>query len=162
MASGHNRPRTRRARRDLNLCSDCGVPLSPDNTFNFKRPRYICKPCWVARQKSYQGDKPRTQKRYKLTPEQQLAKSLKTHNGMTPETYAVLLARQNGVCAICRGDTKGRGRFHVDHCHQTGIIRGLLCAKCNLLLGHADDDTKLLRAAIHYLIDPPALTTIKD
>lgn len=76
--------------------------------------------------------------------------------GITIDEYDAILEKQGGGCAICKGDTKGRGRYHVDHCHETGKVRGLLCAKCNILLGHANDDTRLLRAAISYLIDPPA------
>lgn len=76
--------------------------------------------------------------------------------GIGLEDYEALLAKQGGGCAICHNGPNGRGLFHVDHCHDTGLVRGLLCAKCNLLLGHADDDTARLRAAIAYLIDPPA------
>jgi Recombination endonuclease VII len=69
--------------------------------------------------------------------------------GISEEEYAALLARQNGVCAICK--KKDRIRLCVDHCHDTRTVRGLLCTKCNIGLGHFDDDIERLRAAIAYL-----------
>lgn len=72
--------------------------------------------------------------------------------GITPEEYAALLDRQLGRCAICRADSAGgRGGWHVDHDHNTGKVRGLLCHSCNLGLGHLKDDPALLRAAMEYL-----------
>jgi hypothetical protein len=69
--------------------------------------------------------------------------------GLTPDDYHRLLARQGGACAICR---KQRGRQpDVDHCHSTGQVRGLLCRKCNFGLGHFEDDSGLMLAAIAYL-----------
>jgi hypothetical protein len=70
--------------------------------------------------------------------------------GMTRERFAEMLANQDGLCAICRGDNKAR-RLHIDHDHTTGEIRGLLCNNCNLLLGHALDSAERLTAAIAYL-----------
>jgi len=57
--------------------------------------------------------------------------------GLTEETYMKLLADQNGGCAIC-GKTEGnkrRKRLAVDHDHESGIVRGLLCTTCNTRLG---------------------------
>lgn len=76
--------------------------------------------------------------------------------GMAPGDYEVLLAAQGGVCAICKTD-RPRGaynRFHVDHCHKTGRVRGLLCHSCNLGIGHLRDSIPLLEAAIDYLKVP--------
>lgn len=72
--------------------------------------------------------------------------------GITPEQFAERLAAQDGRCAICRTDTPGgKGDWHVDHDHASGRIRGLLCHRCNLLLGNAGDDPARLQAAITYL-----------
>jgi len=57
--------------------------------------------------------------------------------------------RKNGVCAICK--KKDRKRSCVDHCHGTRTVQALLCTKCNIGLGHFDDDIERLRAAIAYL-----------
>lgn len=72
--------------------------------------------------------------------------------GLTPEDYDTLLKKQRGRCAICRSDTPRAQRdWHVDHCHKTGKVRGLLCHKCNVGLGHFGDSVKLLGKAIEYL-----------
>ncbi len=74
--------------------------------------------------------------------------------GITSKDYSKLLEKQNGKCKICRTKTpKGRGRFHVDHCHVTDKIRGLLCSKCNHGLGQFNDNIKTLASAIQYLIN---------
>jgi predicted nucleic acid-binding Zn ribbon protein len=71
--------------------------------------------------------------------------------GITAEEFEARLVSQDGKCAICRTDTwTGKGP-HVDHSHETGVVRGILCHKCNLGLGKFNDDPDLLRAAISYL-----------
>lgn len=73
--------------------------------------------------------------------------------GLEPGQYDAMLAAQDGRCAICRTDAPGgRGSWHVDHEHATGRVRGLLCHRCNLMLGNAQDDPARLRAAVEYLI----------
>ena len=77
---------------------------------------------------------------------------LKSTYGLTIEQYDLILESQNNCCAICKTDTpSGRGRFHVDHNHKTGEIRGLLCHHCNLALGNFKDDVPTLLNAIDYL-----------
>lgn len=76
--------------------------------------------------------------------------------GMTAETYDELLNAQDGVCAICREPEtlvrRGRvERLTVDHDHETDVVRGLLCHRCNTAVGLLRDDPDLLRAAILYL-----------
>ena len=79
--------------------------------------------------------------------------TLKRTYGISLGDYENLLALQGGVCAVCKTATHSNcGRaLHVDHCHATGKIRGLLCGKCNSLLGFVNDDVKLLDAAKEYL-----------
>jgi len=69
---------------------------------------------------------------------------------MTIEEYTKLLRDQNGVCAICLSSPKHRA-LDVDHSHQTGNIRGLLCSVCNLAIGYFKDSPALLFRAIGYL-----------
>lgn len=72
--------------------------------------------------------------------------------GITPEQFAEKLAAQDGRCAVCRADQPGgKGGWHVDHCHTSGRIRGLLCHHCNVGLGNFKDNVENLRAAIAYL-----------
>jgi hypothetical protein len=77
---------------------------------------------------------------------------LRNKFGITPEDYDRMLASQGGGCAIC-GTTvpRGQGRFHVDHDHATGRVRGLLCNNHNVGLGAFDDSIANLQAAIEYL-----------
>lgn len=72
--------------------------------------------------------------------------------GITVEQYDEMLAKQGGCCAIC-GDLPGstKRKFHVDHDHQTGRVRGILCMRCNLVLGYAKETPAVLSAAILYL-----------
>jgi hypothetical protein len=70
--------------------------------------------------------------------------------GTNAEQYCELSHEQGGRCAICRRKP-GKRRLAVDHCHKTGQIRGLLCGRCNIGLGHFKDSPKRLRAAIAYL-----------
>jgi hypothetical protein len=61
-----------------------------------------------------------------------------------------MLEAQGSLCLICQGEFTASG-FHVDHCHSTGRVRGLLCSNCNRGLGMFQDDPNVLRAALSYL-----------
>jgi hypothetical protein len=71
--------------------------------------------------------------------------------------YTAVLAEQGGVCAICKKPETNRSngpnpkRLSVDHCHETGKARGLLCNNCNRAIGLLGDAPDLLRAAAEYL-----------
>lgn len=67
--------------------------------------------------------------------------------GITVEQYNSLYNTQNGRCAICARQR----RLVVDHCHQTGTIRGLLCHSCNTGIGHLGDTSVALMRAVCYL-----------
>jgi len=71
--------------------------------------------------------------------------------GVTLQEYASLFDQQGGVCAICKGKPDIWNTLAVDHCHVTGRIRGLLCNKCNSILGLAKDQPGLLVKACRYL-----------
>lgn len=74
---------------------------------------------------------------------------LKARYGITVEQYEVMFVRQNGCCAVCAQPSTTR--LVVDHNHDSGVIRGLLCQRCNKGLGLFDDSPTRLRAASHYL-----------
>ena len=74
---------------------------------------------------------------------------VKKRFGLTPEEYDKLI--KTGVCEIC-GCTPIK--IHLDHCHITSRIRGILCPKCNRGLGHFNDDSSLLMKAVQYLQSP--------
>lgn len=74
--------------------------------------------------------------------------------GLTVEEFEEIERQQGGVCRICQCPPTGRrngGRLHVDHDHETGEVRGLLCYHCNNGLGRFKDDPELLRSAAKYL-----------
>lgn len=76
--------------------------------------------------------------------------------GITPEQYEEIFARQGRRCGICRAKPASI-RFAVDHDHQSGEVRGILCKRCNHdLLGGAHDSIDLMWAAMKYLLAPPA------
>ena len=78
---------------------------------------------------------------------------LKSLYGITQADYDRLLALQYSRCAIC-GTTKPgtRGTWRVDHDHQTGQVRGLLCDRCNLGIGYMQDNPDILMAAGRYVM----------
>ena len=77
---------------------------------------------------------------------------LKRRYGITLERFNDLIKEQNGRCALCGNSLNDAGkRTHVDHCHETKIIRGVVCSKCNVGLGQFDDSVDQLRGAIAYL-----------
>jgi len=70
---------------------------------------------------------------------------------MTIEDYDTMLEKQNNVCAICYKMNKNGKRFIIDHCHQTGRVRGLICHNCNVGIGLLGEDRTILSSAINYL-----------
>lgn len=133
--------------KDPKVCNRCKAP-KPRTAFypNGRGVTSMCRPCHNDYAKN----------RAKLQPEIANARSrrskMKTMYGITLEKYDDMLQAQGGVCAICASDDpKGMGRFPVDHCHDTGKVRGLLCTLCNQALGMFRDSEDTLLAAIAYL-----------
>lgn len=67
---------------------------------------------------------------------------------ITEGEVAALLQHQNHLCAIC-GIAFAGTEFHIDHCHASGAVRGLLCRRCNTALGLLGDDPKRLKTALN-------------
>lgn len=72
-----------------------------------------------------------------------------TRYGMSPEAFQLMLLQQKNACGICKEIFSNTP--HVDHDHKTGEVRGLLCARCNRLLGCAKDSLEILESAKEYL-----------
>lgn len=110
-------------------------------------------------------EKLREQARRSRKPAQKRAAHLKREFDLTPEAFQSLLEEQGGGCAICQTKMTGlkeRGRrersLHVDHCHKTKAVRGILCHRCNFGLGHFRDNPALLETAAQYLRSSSGVT----
>jgi hypothetical protein len=147
----------------LKTCPKCLVekPLSEYHRSKATVGGYqvYCKVCGAARHSEWRlknlAKCAADQKKYRQNnPEQFADYSRKNLYGLKPGEYDTMLASQNGRCAICLTNTPGgKGPFHVDHCHEGGHIRGLLCHCCNLGIGYLKHSKTVLEAAIVYLAE---------
>lgn len=80
-------------------------------------------------------------------------RDFKQKYGITLADYDRMFEDQGGMCAICFGPPKSGRRMAVDHDHETGAIRGLLCNTCNLAIGHLRDDPMVVASAAVYLME---------
>lgn len=137
---------------DQKQCNACKIIK---NTSEFYRPSPAqqkrrmkitseCKKCLIQRAKRY------TEK-YRHT--RVLKTYLKREFNITLEYYQELNERQNKACAICgiKAESARHGRLCVDHCHTTGIVRGLLCDTCNRAIGLLKDNIAICDKAAEYL-----------
>ena len=162
---------------DTKTCGKCKVAL-PLNCFfkNHRAPSglaYKCKPCANAEVKLWRENNPekvqgyrrnyyaantelvkaRARQHHRENPEMSRNRQLKKY-GLTVADYDAMLEAQGGGCAVCRSTdcrTPKRVRLHVDHCHTTGRVRGLLYSPCNTALGCLKDDSKLARRMATYI-----------
>jgi len=106
---------------------------------------------WIDKNREYkkQKDKDYVKQRVKDDPQYHSMRNLRQY-GMTLDDYDEMLKKQNGGCAIC-GREPSKRRLHVDHCHETGFVRGLLCFRCNFGLSYFGEDEKMLKSAYEYL-----------
>jgi hypothetical protein len=77
---------------------------------------------------------------------------IKRRHGMTRSDYEKIYNEQSGLCAICGQPPREGKKLCIDHNHDTGAIRGLLCRNCNAAIGQLNDDIGMLKKAIQYLI----------
>lgn len=128
------------------VCKDCEkeFPLSffLRNSGSKLGRMWCCRPCYATRQETR---KARDRIKHRE------ARLARTHGVPTAEIQS-LFSRQEEKCAICRLQLDRHSRdAHVDHCHATGRIRGILCRKCNHGIGLFQDDAAVLMAAAMYL-----------
>lgn len=140
-------------------CDGCGVAIEVRT--NSRR----CEPCRETRslEKSraqYRKHKHKTalrhKERYSDNPDRFRGYHYKHRYGLTRDQVVEMHEKQGRACKICqaRVPLTGASRTElavVDHCHASGVVRGILCRPCNLLLGSAKDSTQTLLAAISYL-----------
>jgi hypothetical protein len=145
------------------LCPKCAEtkPLTEFSRSQHTKHGYqvYCKTCQYKRHNEWRRNNlahcAANQKRHRQAKPERFADYARKQNyGLPPGEFDRLLEAQQGKCAICRAQRPGgKGRFHVDHCHNTKRIRGLLCHRCNLGIGQLNHDPAVLRAAIRYLTE---------
>lgn len=85
-----------------------------------------------------------------LNPDRQYLHTIKYKYGLEAADYLKMVQDQEGKCKICRDPPKTR-RLDIDHCHETGKVRALICGRCNKIIGHAHDESYRLRLCADYL-----------
>lgn len=137
------------------LCRVCKED-KPMDRFTFREDtgkyRTDCKDCINTRRRELKSYKKWAAKNKEHLRKYDRNYRLKVKYGINSEIYDKMLEDQDHRCCICRSDTPdGSGNFHVDHCHTTGKVRGLLCHHCNTGIGSLKDDVDILQKAIDYL-----------
>lgn len=130
----------------MKTCSKCKEEKTLD-AFGWRKDRSTytsqCKACRYASTSEWRKATPDYSSRYK---EKVKEWTIQKKYGLTPDEHKLLI-ELDPVCAICGSSD----RLAVDHCHDTGRVRGRLCMSCNTGLGFFRDKTDLLRSAIEYL-----------
>jgi len=103
------------------------------------------------RDRNLEKARTRAKARYEREPETWRNSQLERRYGLTLEDYRALFEKQGETCAACHSIEPRGGRWVLDHCHETGMIRGILCNQCNLALGQVGDSTDLLLDLLNYL-----------
>ena len=139
---------------DEKFCPGCGETL-PVTSFQKNRAapdglQYHCKLCRKSRDARPEKRK-QDRERYHNNKPGYLDSYYKRVYGISYNDYQRILKEQNGVCAICMSKCITGKSLAVDHDHETGAVRGLLCTKCNSGLGQFEDNTVRLYTAIAYL-----------
>lgn len=133
-------------------CGMCRLKKSLDDFYNDKSQSdgksCRCKSCIRTAQDKWRADNPDA---YKESNTKSAFKTKLKRYGLTENSYMSMLESQDNRCAICVEPLDFWRGTHIDHCHDTGVVRGVLCSTCNNGLGMFKDDRMLLRSAIKYL-----------
>lgn len=147
----------------MRLCKECQTE-KPVEEFQNSRCCKICfekrQAYWREHRRNYLKTYTKSEKFKKANAEYQARKKAEDPEAwrarnklwrynMTLEHYRKMLEDQKGLCGICERDITQKN--HIDHCHETGEVRGLLCHVCNQGLGAFNDSIPGLEAAIEYL-----------
>lgn len=145
----------------MRTCSICKIEKNSAD-FKLKSNGYLssfCKTCSASYQKEYQEknkEKIKEKKKHYHTQTKEYRRwyTIKMRYGITKEEYEAILLSQNNKCAICENTKSGHkntDEMVVDHCHKTQKVRGLLCNRCNTLLGLIDDNPEFMQNISKYL-----------
>jgi len=134
----------------VKTCKDCGEEKPLDEFHINKKSKdgknSYCKPCAAARRAAWSEANPEREA------ERKRRNRLKQNYGITVEQWDEMFEAQGGCCAVCGTSEPGgrHGTFHVDHCHDSGDVRALLCNGCNVALGMMNEDPERIRALADY------------
>lgn len=136
----------------MKICTKCKEPHPLTNFYRAKKSpdglTYWCRQCLS--RLSMESQKRRREKIGQKAWALQLRKAdLKQYYGLSLEAFDAMVKGQKGKCAICW--QKPKKGLVVDHCHKTGIVRGLLCGNCNVGIGNLRDDPEIVASALAYL-----------
>lgn len=137
-------------------CTKCGA-VKPFAEFPLRssgRPSSWCRPCTNGAIRDYSKTPVgavRKKAAQDLFNERNPDYQVTYRYGLAPGQYDEMVRAQDDRCAICRTPDAGGRRWHVDHDHGTGKVRGLLCSSCNLGIGKMQDNPARLRAAAAYI-----------
>lgn len=159
-------------------CKRCGLKKPAADFYHY---RWVCKDCYIAKSAKYQEEhligrrkssaayyarnvvrlreeglawKKRNWDKVLVSARKSNRKRKLASVGATLSDFNTAIASQGGFCAICKTEevsVDGGKHVHIDHCHQTGKFRGVLCSQCNKGLGHFRDNPEVLARAIAYL-----------
>lgn len=114
-----------------------------------------CRSCSTTKQKEWRDKNPEKKrehdKKYRSNKDRYKNIILKKNFRITINDYQKMLEDQRGRCGICGNEAEDGRYFSVDHDHDTGQIRGLLCGNCNRAIGQLQDSPEILKKAIIYL-----------
>ena len=127
------------------ICNRCQCELDDTNWYPSasKRRWLICKDCERKRQAVYRSENPRVV----------YNQNCRKKYGIEYDEFISIFNSQGNVCAICKSSNSGRKgkKMCIDHCHTTGLVRGILCHKCNVAIGLFNDDIQTIQNAKDYL-----------
>jgi hypothetical protein len=131
----------------MHKCSKCGNQYA-----KLIKGSRQCQPCRTKRHREYCKRVDYDKKRYWKNPQAEREHHTIRKYKVSQDDYNSMFSSQRGLCAIC--ERKQEKVLDIDHCHETGAVRGLLCSNCNRMLGYAKDNRLTLQAAINYLTSP--------
>lgn len=129
----------------MKICSLCKLEKSSKEFSKDKRYKdglfCYCKSCATKKRLEWR----------KKNVERDVSNELKRLYGITYEDKLELFKKQNYKCAICNIDILKDNQAHLDHCHKTNKVRGVLCNGCNTGIGMLKDSVEIMESAIKYL-----------
>lgn len=138
----------------MKRCGICKTEQPESEFYRAKKTGYLssrCKECYRRKYReivAHDPERRREQWRRAAAKRDTRAYWRKFRYGITEADYQAMVERQEGKCAICFTEEK---KLHIDHDHNTGIIRGLLCSNCNRGIGYLGDSAERLESAARYL-----------